>query len=206
MHALLHINAHKDRCKKKKKNLTHIRAHMQRTPRREQMEGKYWWRQGEPSLSGDVSVSWCTQGVCVGKANMLHYPHLTHKRGEWQAGVGDEETGEGRGNVHLRATLWATPPPFTNTKILQLRLKQQLPNPPLITHKLGDPAQSAPTENPAPHLNKQHPNPSAYFVHLLRLRTPTMSHIYLNLKSFLWSSEDTQITLLQESREQSNLP
>lgn len=73
------------------------------------MEGKYWRRQGEPSLSWDVSVSWCVcmylwvlcVGVCKGRGNMLHYTHLTHKRGEWQAGVGDGRRGE-------EGSVWAT--------------------------------------------------------------------------------------------------
>lgn len=45
-----------------------------------EMEGKYWGRQGEPSLSWDVGVA----GVCVrsGKGNMLHYTHLKPKLGE----------------------------------------------------------------------------------------------------------------------------
>lgn len=102
-HALLHSNAH-IRTNAKTQTGT------QTEPLVGVNGGEVLGRRGESSLSWDVSVSW---GVCMyvfvlcvcnGRGNMLHYTHLTHKQGEWQAGVGDGGRGECKGN--------ATPPPL----------------------------------------------------------------------------------------------
>lgn len=56
----------------------------------------------------------------------------------------------------------AVTPPLTNTKVLQLRLKQQLPNPPLTpSHTNRDPHQSTPTNKLIPHSTKPQCKPPA---------------------------------------------